>query len=258
MLMQLGMVTYNLGRDWDCATLIENCEASGFFGVELRTSHAHGVEVGLDMRQRQEVKARFADSSVAIAGLGSAFEYDSPDPDELRRHIDGTKEYAKLAADLGVPGIKVRPNHIHEDKGIPRQQTFEQIGLGLRECGEFARDLGVQIRLEVHGKITCEPPNIRAILDFAACDNVFACWNSNMNDRDTDGSIDANFALLKDDIRLVHITELWNEYPWGRLFELLKGSGYTGFCLAEIPESADALRLMRYYRALWLALGGGD
>ena len=255
--MRLGMVTYNLGRDWDCPTIIKNCEETGFEGVELRTTHAHGVETELNAAQRQDVKARFADSAVEIAGLGSAFEYNSPDPEELRRHIEGTKEYVKLAADLGVPGVKVRPNRIHEDEGVPREKTFEQIGVSLRECGDFARDMGVQIRLEVHGRITCEPPNIRKILDYAACDNVFACWNSNMDDRDADGSIDANFALLKDDIRLVHITELHNGYPWERLFSLLKESGYAGFCLAEIPESSDALRLMRYYRALWLALGGG-
>ena len=71
-----------------------------------------------------------------------------------------------------------------------------------------------------------------------------------------EGSIDEPFASLQDAIRLVHITELWNEYPWTRLFELLQKSGYSGFCLAEIPESAEAIRLMRYYRALWLCLTG--
>jgi hypothetical protein len=125
----------------------------------------------------------------------------------------------------------------------------------LRECGAFARDLGVEIRLEVHGSVTCEPTHIRTILDHADSDNVFACWNSNMQDRDESGSIDANYQLLEKDIRLVHITELWSEYPWARLFELLSYSGYDGFTLAEIPQSADAVRLMKYYRALWLALG---
>ena len=76
-----------------------------------------------------------------------------------------------------------------------------------------------------------------------------------MQDRDESGSIDANYRLLENDIGLVHITELWSEYPWARLFELLNASGYDGFTLAEIPESADAVRLMRYYRALWLAQG---
>ena len=250
--MQLGLVTYQLAHEWDVETIIKNCEATGFTGVELRTTHAHGVEVELSPAARADVRQRFDDSSVTLAGLGSAFEYDAIDADEVRRNIEGTKEYTRLAADLGVRGIKVRPNKVHDDEGVPREQTFEQIGKALAECGEFGRNLGVQIRLEVHGRITCEPPNIRAILDHADCDNVFACWNSNPQDV-VDGSIDANFELLRPDIGLVHITELWNDYPWPRLFELLTAAGYDGFCLAEIPESADPVRLMRYYRALWLA-----
>ena len=251
--MKLGMVTYNLGRDWDLGTLIANCEETGFAGVELRTTHAHGVEVGLSAEERTEVKRRFADSAVELVGLGSAFEYDALDSDELRSHIEGTKEYVRLAHDLGVGGVKVRPNKVHVDVGIPIEQMLEQIGLSLRECGEYARDLGVEIRLEVHGRTTSEPANIRKIIDFADHDNVFVCWNSNMTDL-VEGSIDEPFASLQDAIRLVHITELWNEYPWTRLFELLQKSGYSGFCLAEIPESAEAIRLMRYYRALWLCL----
>jgi sugar phosphate isomerase/epimerase len=255
--MQLGIVTYNLARTWDIATIIENCQETGFTGVELRTSHAHKVESDLNADERRQIRERFAGSGVEIVGLGSAFEYDAIDPAEVRKNIEGTKEYVRLAHDLGVGGVKVRPNKIHEEEGVPREKTFEQIGLSLRECGEFAKAYGVQIRLEIHGRITCEPSNIRRILDYADHDQVYACWNSNTNDM-VDGSIDANFALLKGEIGLVHITELWNEYPWQRLFELLKENNYQGFCLAEIPESADPLRLMRYYRALWLALGASE
>lgn len=252
---KLGLVTYQLAKDWDIDTIVANCTETGFEGVECRTTHAHGVEVSLSATQRQEVRATFADSGVALAGLGSAFEYDAVDADELRANIDGTKQYARLAADVGCPGIKVRPNKVHVDEGVAIEQTLEQIGLSLRECGEFARDLGVQIRLEVHGRVTCEPQHIRTILDHADCDNVFACWNSNMQDRDDSGSIDGNYHLLEKDIALVHITELWSEYPWARLFALLNQSGYDGFTLAEIPASQDAVRLMKYYRALWLAHG---
>ena len=73
-----------------------------------------------------------------------------------------------------------------------------------------------------------------------------------------DGSIEANFVSLQKEIQLVHINELWNEYPWTRLFELLQQANYDGFCLAEIPESPEAIRLMRYYHTLWLALAGGS
>lgn len=251
--MKLGIVTYNLGRDWDLDTLIANCEETGFAGVELRTTHAHGVEVEMGPAERETVKKRFGDSAVELVGLGSAFAYDAVDPEELRAHIEGTKEYVRLARDLGVSGVKVRPNKVHEDEGIPLEQTLEQIGVSLRECGEFAKEFGVQIRLEVHGRTTSDPANIRKIIDFADHENVFVCWNSNMSDLVED-SIDGSFASLREVIRLVHITELWNDYPWSRLFELLRTSGYGGFCLAEIPESSDPIRLMRYYRALWRAL----
>ena len=252
---RLGLVTYQLAKDWDVETIIANCTETGFEGVECRTTHAHGLEVSMSAAERAAARARFADSPVVLAGLGSAFEYDAVDTQELRANVEGTKEYARLAADLGCPGIKVRPNKVHVDEGVPIEKTLEQIGLALRECGAFARDLGVEVRLEVHGRVTCEPRHIRTILDHADSDNVFACWNSNLQDRDESGSIDASYRLLEKDIRLVHITELSNEYPWARLFELLNGSGYEGFTLAEIPASDDPLRLMRYYRALWLAYG---
>ena len=43
--IRLGTVTYNLAKDWDIPTIIKNCEEAKFDGVELRTTHAHGVEV---------------------------------------------------------------------------------------------------------------------------------------------------------------------------------------------------------------------
>src|SRR6185503_4022917 len=91
--MKLGTVTYNLAKDWDLETLIKNCEAAHFEGVELRTTHAHKVEVDLTKAQRADVRKRFADSAVQLMGLGSAFDYHTPDADKLRRDIAATKDY---------------------------------------------------------------------------------------------------------------------------------------------------------------------
>ena len=253
--MRLGLVTYNLAKDWDLDTLIANCQQTGFAGVELRTTHAHKVETDLSPAQRAEVRKRFAGSPVELVGLGTVFEFDAVDPVELQRHVAGTKAYLQLAADLGASGVKVRPNQFHEDEGVPRERTLEQIGSALRQCGGWAADLGVQLRLEVHGRVTCEPPHIRTMLDHADHPSVVACWNSNPQDL-SGGSLEANFALLAGRIGLVHINELSNDYPWQQLFALLRRSGYTGYCLAEIAESAEPLRLMRYYRALWQLQAG--
>lgn len=251
--MKLGLVTYNMAKDWDIDTIIEKCEATGFEGVELRTTHAHGVEVTLSADEREAVKKKFEDSKVELAGLGSAFEYHAVDQDVLRKHIEGTKEYAVLARDVGASGIKVRPNGLQEKAGIPAEKTLEQIGLALRECGEFAADYGIQIRLEVHGGDTSHPPHIRTILDIADRSNVVACWNSNNREVEA-GSIKQYFDLLTGRIGLVHMRDLVAGYPWRELLTLLKQSGYQGFCLAEIPGSPEPERIMKYYRAVWDAL----
>jgi sugar phosphate isomerase/epimerase len=255
--VKLGLVTYNLARDWPVETIIACCQETGLTGVELRTGHAHGVEIELTPAQRRQVRQRFADSPVALVGLGSAFEYDAVDPAEVARQVQGTCAYIELARDLGVAGVKVRPNRLHEDQGVPRDRTLAQIGQALRQCARFGQEHGVEVRLEVHGHQTCEPAHIGAILDEAGHDNLKICWNSNAQDV-VDGSLASSFALLGARIGLVHINELWSDYPWRELFHRLRGRGYAGYCLAEVPESPDPVRFLRYYRALFEALAASE
>jgi sugar phosphate isomerase/epimerase len=249
--MKLGTVTYNIAKDWDVPTIIKNCTETKFQGVELRTSHAHGVEVALTKPQREEVKKQFRDSPVELMGLGSAFDFHTPDQSKLRADIAATKEYIVLAQDVGASGVKVRPNGL--PKEVPKQKTLEQIGKSLREIGEFAAGHGVQIRLEVHGSETSQVPSIKTIMDVADHKNVGVCWNSNQGDLEGEG-FDHNFTLLKNKIFTVHMRDLYlDEYPFRKLLTRLNESGFSGYCLAEIPESKDPLRVMRYFRSLWLA-----
>jgi sugar phosphate isomerase/epimerase len=249
--MKLGMVTYNLGKDWDIPTLIDHCRRTRFEGVELRTTHRHGVEVTLSPEQRAEVRRRFADSPVELFSLGSAFDYHTPDATRLRADMEATREYLQLAKDVGASGIKVRPNGLPKD--VPEEKTLEQIGRSLSELGGTAADLGLQIRLEVHGTGTAQLPRIRRIMDIANHPNVGVCWNSNQTDLDGAG-FDANFDLVRGRINEVHLRDLYlDEYPFRNLFQRLKESGYTGYTLAEIPESPDPIRVMNYFRGLWLA-----
>jgi sugar phosphate isomerase/epimerase len=250
-MLQLGIVTYNIAKDWDLPTILSRLEKLGFAGVELRTSHAHKVEVDLTRSQRQEVRKRFEDSPVELAGLGSAFQFQETDPAVVRKNIEGTREYVRLAHDIGSPGVKVRPNGI--PKGADREETYKRIGAALHEVGEDAAGFGVEIRVEVHGGITQEVPNFARIMKYADHPNVYACWNSNPTDV-VNGSVRENFDLLGPKIHEVHLRDLTEEkYPWRELFALLDAQNYDGYTLAEIPESSDPERVLRYFRALWLA-----
>ena len=137
---KLGLVTYNLAKDWDIETIIKNCEATDFEGAELRTTHKHGVEPALSKASRAEVRKRFADSRVKLVSLGSTCEFESPDPAVVERNIQTAREFCELAHDVGAIGVKVRPNGFPPN--VPHEKTLDQIGHALSKCGDIARDNG--------------------------------------------------------------------------------------------------------------------
>ena len=253
--LKLGTVTYNIAINWDVPTIIQNLTSVGMDAVELRTTHKHGVEISLPAADRASVKRAFDASAVKIGGLGTTCEFHSPDPVVLRKNIDETKEWVKLAVDVGSPSVKVRPNGL--GKGVPEEKTLEQIGTALAECGAFAAERGVKIQLEVHGADTARVPRIRKILDYGQNHPaVRVCWNSNQDDL-LDGGFDANFKLVQSQIGQVHMRDLFlEEYPWRRLITALAAMKFDGYCFAEIPESSDPIRTLRYFRALFRSYQG--
>jgi sugar phosphate isomerase/epimerase len=253
--LKLGTVTYNIAKDWDVPTIIKNLTEVGMDAVELRTTHKHGVEIALSPSARAEVRKRFDDSPIKIGGLGTTCEYHATDPAVVRKNIEETKEWVELAKDLGSPSVKVRPNGM--PKEVPEEKTLEQIGKALRECGVTAQDSGVKIQLEVHGSETSRLPRIRKILDFGGNHPaVKVCWNSNQTDL-LDGGFEPAFKLVKTQIGQVHMRDLWvEEYPWRQLITSLAQMKFDGYCFAEIPESTDPIRVLKFYRALFRAYQG--
>ncbi len=250
--LKLGLMTYTLAENWDIETIIKNLTTTGYQSVELRTTHAHGVEVTLSTKERGEVRKRFEDSALEQISLASAFAYHFPDLDELKSNIEGTKEYTILAKDIGAKSIRVFPNALPE--GVPEEQTLEQIGKALAVVGKFGYDHGVKIKVCVHGQKTARVPIIKKIIDYSESPHVYVNWNCNLSDTEGEG-LEYNFNLLKDRIISLHTHGLWAEnYPYRRLFELLSESGFTGYCNAEIPGNEDHVRILRYNRALFMSL----
>ena len=245
--MKFGLVTYLWASDWDLPTLIRNCEKTGVLGVEVRTTHAHGVEPSLDAKQRREVKKQLADSPVTLLGPGSNERFDHSDPADLARAIEATKMFLKLSHDVGGTGVKVKPNSFHPS--VPREKTIEQIGRSLNTLGVYAADHGQEVRLEVHGQCA-ELPIIRRIMDIANHPHVGVCWNSNAQDLKGQGLIH-NFSLVKHRFgRTAHVRELnGGTYPYPLLIQLFVEMNYDGWILLEAstnpPDRVSALREQR-------------
>lgn len=249
--MKLGLVTYQWAKDWDLPTLIANCEKTGYLGVELRTEHAHGVEIKLSTSQRAEVKKRFADSPVNCIGYGANFEYHSPDQAILRKNIDQTKEYIRLCKDIGATGIKVKPNDL--PASVSKEKTIAQIAASLNEVGKFANDLGQLVRVEAHGNLTQEIPNMKAIFEQVTEKSVKMCWNCNDQDLLPPG-LEANFNSVKKWFGdTVHVRELnVGDYPYQQLINLFTGINYDGWILLEArTEPTDKIAAMLEQKAIF-------
>jgi sugar phosphate isomerase/epimerase len=256
----LGLVTYNVAKDWSLDTLLRLCREAGFEGVELRTTHAHGVERTLAPGARAEVRAKCRDAGLRQTSLGSVCEFHSSEPAVVRRNVADCRQWVLLARDIGARAVKVRPNGLPKD--VPEEKTLEQIGRALAECGAFARDHGVEIWCEVHGEATRVPQRMRRIMDECSHPAVGVTWNSNDTDV-TNGSVAESFELLRPFIRCCHITDIGvapppapagtspgpsappamprpAPYPYRELFGRLSGAGFTGFTLCEYPMAVPA------------------
>ncbi len=213
--MQLGLVTYQWGADWDLPTVIKNCEQTGFAGVELRSTHKHGVEPSLNESERKEVAQRFADSGVELVGLGTACEYHSPDPAELKKNIEETKAFIRCATTWVARASRCGPTDCRP--ACRRTRRSSRSATRSTKWPQFGEGYGVEIRLEIHGRGTSEIPVIRKIMDVSQHPNSKLCWNCNATDLDGAG-LEANFNSVQDRIATVHIHDLICSYPWAELF----------------------------------------
>ncbi|HXD88347.1 MAG TPA: TIM barrel protein [Urbifossiella sp.] len=253
---KLGLVTYNVPATWDLPTILKVCQEVGIAAVECRTTHKHGVEPKLTAGERQDVKKRFADSGVVFWGCGSTCEFHAADPAIVRKNIETCKQFVGLVHDIGGKGVKVRPNGV--PKGADPQKTFEQIGKALVECGDAAKDAGLEIWVEVHGAVTAVPKNIRAIMDACRHPSVGLTWNSNATDLDGKKSLEPAFELLKPFIRSCHINDLGNDkkgtYPYRDLFARFKAMDYDRYTLCEVGKSydvAEGTKFLKEYKRHW-------
>lgn len=247
--MAYGLVTYMWGADWDLPTLLTNCEQTGVLGVELRSTHKHGVEPSLNKQQRAEVKKRFDASPVTLLGPGSNERFDNPDPAVVKKAIEASKAFIVLSHDVGGTGVKVKPDRFWPD--VPREKTIEQIGNALNELGEFAAGFGQQVRLEVHGQCN-ELPTIKKIADIATDPNVALCWNCNPQDLEGAG-LASNFNLVKDRFgETFHVHEFDDKYPYAELMKLLVEMDYAGWLLLEASSKpADRVAALAEQRKLF-------
>ncbi len=248
--MKLSLLTFELGKGFTLDELLGICARYGYEGVECRAQldHEHGLELETTPEQRAGIKAKFEDSPVALAGIGTSCRFEFPDPPERQEQVDIAKRFVDLAVDIGAPRIRVFGNAFPE--GSDKDKVVENVGHCLREIAEHAEGTGVECNLEMHGDFYYWEYALRAveIADHPGIGIVYNC-----DPRETNwGPISNHLDPIRSYLRHVHLHDLEaTDYPYPELFRILKNVGYAGFASLECSASDDPERVIAIYARLF-------
>jgi sugar phosphate isomerase/epimerase len=249
--MKLCLLTYNLARNWDMPKLIAEARRLGFAALELRADarHAHGVELELSKAGRREVRDRVEDAYLEIACVGTGNRFESPEPSKRQEQVDRVKQFVELAADVGCRRVRVFGTDM--PAGVARHEVVGYVGESLRQLGEFAEPLGVDVLLEMHGQFNYWG-FARAAVEAADHPRVGIVYNCDQRDL-VGGSVAPTWGRVSDLVRHVHMHGFDGAYPYPELFELMLAEGYDGYLSSEI-EMREPQPSPEQYFALYAAL----
>lgn len=148
--------------DWGWHDVLTYGPKYDYDGVEVRllNRETNLLQVpDLQPSQWNLRKRELDDAGFQVACLASSIRFDNTSPDVRAEQLDIGRRYLDLAVALGCSRIRVFGDVLPpESDPSARHAAFDWIAAGLRDLGELAQPLGVQILLETHGDFSASPP----------------------------------------------------------------------------------------------------
>lgn len=248
--MKLGLLTYNVARDWDLEKLIEVSKKLGYAGIEFRvdSEHKHGVEIDSSKKARKEIKNRLEDAYLEAIGIGTSSRFESSEKSVRRENIERAKKCVELASDIDAKYVRVFGNQFQA--GSDREEVVRWVGEALTEINEFAKPYKVEALLEMHGDFNFWKYTLKA-LELSNIPGAGLVYNCDKRDM-IGNSIKPTYSRVRHLIKHVHMHALIGTYPYKEFLQLLKDDGYDGYLSAEIDgPTSDAETVLAYYSALY-------
>ena len=227
---------------WDFKQVLQHAVANKYSGIEIR-----GIKGDLDLPNNAlfsavhvaQTRQQVTDSGLKIVNLGSSANMHFLDTKLRQKNIDEAKKYIELASKLACPFIRVFPNDLPKDQDD--KASVNAIILALQELGDFAKNSGVKVLLESHGKVI-KSDMLLHIMQSANHTQVGLVWDFfNMWSITKDPPAKV-YATLKKYILHTHIkdamvSDLGEKYtligegnaPVKEALHALKSGGYAGY-----------------------------
>ncbi len=236
------------------------CEM-GFRAMEVMSGKAGAPaeHFGSDDPQHLRQVMAYAESvGVSITCLSTYNDFAYVKDEQWRlANIRYVKDWLRIAADLGVPNIRMLTGYYIE--GEDRQRLEELTLAGIRECVPVAEECGVNMAIENHNSIFFEADDILWLIDQVGSDRLTTCpdpsnWcrgfltgEAPAGEREKvfeEAAKVVSFAT-QSHLKLRGITEDGKLVGWGddleRLIRIYDKAGYDGVIAFESVADGDLL-----------------
>jgi sugar phosphate isomerase/epimerase len=261
------------GRALTIVEQIRKARELGFEGLSIETKRPIASPLDLTQQDRQAIKAAAAAEGVELCAVESMSNFASPLMEERENNLAMMRLVIDLAADLGVPLVKVFaawPGVVNDedetayyaayDKGSYYKQLYprdlrrwRRAVEGLREAADFAADRGVTLALQNHAPVLrVGYEDTLAMMREVDRPNVGLCLDAPLfEERQSDAYIREAVRACGDKILLTHFGA-WNflESPAGEVIQgpassfggqinykqfllELQQAGYDGYIVSE-------------------------
>lgn len=225
------------------AEMIAAAQRYGYAGIEPRTggNHAHGIELTATPAERAAIRQQVAAGGIDLCCLAVSCRY--ADPATVAGQVEETRHYLDLAADLGIPRLRVFGGKIPE--GVSRADAITGVAAALATVADHAAQQQVTICLETHDD-WCDPAHVAAVMKAVDHPAIAVNWDVMHPVRAGGVTMVQAYAMLRPWIRHVHIhdgskrLDKLEFLPIGQgdfdhrpVVQLLQSDGYGGYLSGE-------------------------
>ena len=240
---------------------LDECRRLEVDGVDLHSRLLESDDTGY----LREVKRRCLRLGFPIACLNISNNFARPAAD-VPAQIATSKRFIDVAATLGAPQVRLFAGTPAKDDD--RTAAWQRCVTALKECADYAWDRGVVACLQNHnhGALTEYGRDVLALVEQAG-PHLGHVWDTGqyVGSPGASGASGASgvqeqkaqevlYESLQQTVHLAtHVrckiyriatgVEEWLDYP--RIFEILKASGYNGFCSIVYEGQRDAIEDVR-------------
>lgn len=221
--------------------LLDFCAKTGFEGVDLTGYYFPGYPEVPSDEYIFNIKRKAFRLGIDLGCTGVRNDFTWADPVRRESEKKLVKDWIKVAAKLGAPGIRIFAGVLSKED-YSWDQRVKWIVDDIRECAEYGKENGVMIALQNHYDFIKSAADVEKILKM-----IDHSWVGLMLDIGSYHSIDpysdiaatSKYALTWQMKEKVFINESQVETDYVRIIDIVRRSGYRGYLPLETLGDGD-------------------